>query len=218
MNVRLVVKKGANGKRTMRLKSEETIVGRRPDCDLRIRSSEVSRRHCLLSFQDGVLHVEDLDSVNGTFLNGTRIAGRKVVRPGDRLEIGPIQFAVEYELSREAAASLGQDEVEAVAVEEELDALPIAEEEGGGDFNFGNEEELDALPISDEDTEFAQPKAAGEEVAEVAEVVEADDDEAIPVADDILEGREQLPQSNDLRDILSQMDEPKGKRRPKMEE
>jgi hypothetical protein len=120
---------------------------------------------------------------------------------------------VEYELSREASASLGQDEVEAVAVEEELDALPIAEEEGGGDFNFGNEDELDALPISDEDTEFAQPKSAGEEA------VDADDDEAIPVADDILEGRElQLPQSNDLRDILSQMDEPKGKRRPKAEE
>jgi predicted component of type VI protein secretion system len=216
MDVRLVVKKGANGKRTMRLKSEETIVGRRQDCDLRIRSSEVSRRHCLLSFQDGVLHVEDLDSVNGTFLNGTRIAGRKVVRPGDRLEIGPIHFVVEYELSREASASLGQDEVEAVAVEEELDALPIAEEEGSGDFNFGNEDELDALPISDEDTEFAQPKSAGEEAAEV---VDADDDEAIPVADDILEGRDlQLPQSNDLRDILSQMDEPKGKRRPKAEE
>ena len=43
----------------------------------------------------------------------------------------------------------------------------------------------------------------------------ADDDDSVPMADEILDGREQLPQSNDLRDILSQMDEPKGKRRPK---
>src|SRR5207244_4199000 len=86
--------------------SEETIVGRRRDCDLRIRSSEVSRRHCLLSFQDGVLHVEDLDSVNGTFVNGVRVSGRQVVRPGDRLDVGPIQFLVEYALSREAGGSV----------------------------------------------------------------------------------------------------------------
>lgn len=217
MDVRLVVKKGASGKRTMRLKSEETIIGRRQDCDLRIRSSEVSRRHCLLSFQDGVLHVEDLDSVNGTFLNGVRVAGRQVVRPGDRLEIGPIQFLVEYALSREARASLQQGEAEAVPAEEELDALPIAEAEDvdGGEFNFGSGEELDAIPLSDEDTEFAQPKAPDQQPAEV---VAAEDDDSIPVADEILEGREQLPQSNDLRDILSQMDEPKGKRRPKDEE
>jgi len=215
MDVRLVVRKGASGKRTMRLKSEETIVGRRRDCDLRIRSSEVSRRHCLLSFQDGVLHVEDLDSVNGTYLNGVRVSGRQPVRPGDRLDIGPIQFLVEYALSREARASLQQREEEAVPAEEELDALPIAEAEDGGDFNFGSGEELDAVPLSeDEDTEFAQPKPAGEEPAEV---VAADDDDSIPVADEILEGREQLPPSNDLRDILSQMDEPKGKRRPRDE-
>jgi pSer/pThr/pTyr-binding forkhead associated (FHA) protein len=217
MDVRLVVKKGASGKRTMRLKSEETIIGRRQDCDLRIRSSEVSRRHCLLSFQDGVLHVEDLDSVNGTFLNGVRVAGRQVIRPGDRLEVGPIQFLVEYALSREARASLQQGEAEAVPAEEELDALPIAEAEDvdGGEFNFGSGEELDAIPLSDEDTEFAQPKAPDQQPAEV---VAAEDDDSIPVADEILEGREQLPQSNDLRDILSQMDEPKGKRRPKDEE
>ena len=217
MDVRLVVKKGASGKRTMRLKSEETIVGRRRDCDLRIRSSEVSRRHCLLSFQDGVVHVEDLDSVNGTFVNGVRVSGRQVVRPGDRLDVGPIQFLVEYALSREARASLQQSEEEAVPAEEELDALPIAEAEDadGGDFDFGSGEELDAIPLSDEDTEFAQPNAPGEEPAEV---VAADDDDSIPMADEILEGREQLPQSNDLRDILSQMDEPKGKRRPKDKE
>src|SRR5439155_13231861 len=92
MDVRLVVKKGAESKRTLRLKSEETIVGRRKDCDLKIRSSEVSRRHCLLCYQDGVLFVEDLDSVNGTYLNGQRVAGREAVRPGDELEIGPIHL------------------------------------------------------------------------------------------------------------------------------
>src|SRR5262249_19255414 len=100
MDVRLVVKKGGATKKALRLKSEETIVGRRQDCDLRIRSSAVSRRHCLLSYHDDVLHVEDLDSVNGTYLNGARVSGRQIVKPGDLLEIGPARFIVQYTLSR----------------------------------------------------------------------------------------------------------------------
>src|SRR5437588_3284299 len=129
MEVNLVVKRGASSKRVMRLKSEETIVGRRKDCDLRIRSAEISRRHCLLSYHDGVLHVEDLDSVNGTYVNGTRVTGRQIVRPGDILEIGPMRFAVEDQLSRAALKRLGQAAAPGAAADEELDVLPVAEAE-----------------------------------------------------------------------------------------
>src|SRR5437588_2302356 len=159
MEVNLVVKRGASSKRVMRLKSEETIVGRRKDCDLRIRSAEVSRRHCLLSYQDGILHVEDLDSVNGTFVNHERVTGRQVVRPGDELEIGPIRFVVEYEISGEARNRLKSGEVEAAGAED-VDVLPVVNESDQDNFSFGEgaEEELDALPFTDEDTEFSQSK------------------------------------------------------------
>src|ERR1700746_1475281 len=116
MDVRLVLEQGSSRKRHVRLHSSETIVGRRHDCDLRIKSAEVSRRHCLLTFHDGCLRVEDLDSVNGTFLNGSRVVGKQVVRPGDYLEIGPARFLVEYEITQDAL-----DRLEHAGDGEELD-------------------------------------------------------------------------------------------------
>ncbi|TMQ33572.1 MAG: FHA domain-containing protein [Planctomycetota bacterium] len=213
MDVRLVVKKGDATKKSVRLKTEETIVGRRQDCDLRIRSAEISRRHCLLSYHDGVLHVEDLDSVNGTYVNGTRVAGRQIVRPGDILEIGPLRFVAEYQLSRAALKRLGQDAAPAAAADEELDVLPVAEADEQNAFDFNESEELDALPFNEPDTELATPSETGEE--EPAEALAAEEDEeSIPVAEE-LEGDWRLPQDNDLRDLLSKMDDSKPKNQPK---
>jgi pSer/pThr/pTyr-binding forkhead associated (FHA) protein len=215
MDVRLVVKRGGATKRALQLKSEETIVGRRQDCDLKIRSSEVSRRHCLLSYQDGILFVEDLDSVNGTYLNGRRVAGRKAARPGDELEIGPIRFVVEYQLSRQAAQRLKEQEEEVPEAEEELDELPMAEEEAAP-FNF-SAEDLEALPLSDADTELAPPASADKEPADALTI--DDENDPLPVAEEFIEGKDwHLPQSGELRDILTQMEDPKGKKRPAEEE
>src|SRR5688500_9469457 len=50
-----------------------TLVGRHPKCDLRIPDQEVSRFHCALRIEQGRLLVGDLDSINGTYLNGKRI-------------------------------------------------------------------------------------------------------------------------------------------------
>src|SRR6516165_8996455 len=110
MQVKLIVKKGTNRARVVNLQSAETIIGRRHDCDLRILSSQVSRRHCLLSIHDGYLTVEDLDSVNGTLVNGKRVAGKQPLRPGDRLEVGPLRFTVEYEITQDALDRLEKEE------------------------------------------------------------------------------------------------------------
>src|SRR5438876_11587905 len=88
MQIKLIVKKGSTRARVIHLQSAETIIGRRHDCDLRILSSEVSRRHCLLSIHEGILSVEDLDSVNGTVVNGKRVTAKQALRSGDFLEIG----------------------------------------------------------------------------------------------------------------------------------
>src|SRR5262249_62421099 len=97
MPIKLIVKKGSTRGRVIHLQSAETLVGRRNDCDLRILSSEVSRRHCLLSIHEGVLSVEDLDSVNGTRVNGRPVTAKQVLRSGDLLEIGPLRLVVDYE-------------------------------------------------------------------------------------------------------------------------
>ncbi len=127
MNVQLLVNKGATRGKKIQLRHETTIVGRRRDCNLCIPSSEVSRRHCLLQFQDGCLTVEDLNSINGTFLNEERIADKSVVYPGDRLAIGPVHFTVQYELSPSVRERL-QAGREARPEELPLEAVPVEEE------------------------------------------------------------------------------------------
>jgi pSer/pThr/pTyr-binding forkhead associated (FHA) protein len=75
-----------------------TLVGRSADCQLRIASAEVSRRHCQLLLRPDGVYLEDLGSANGTFLDGIRVPQHlpTYAHPGARLEIGPARFLVEY--------------------------------------------------------------------------------------------------------------------------
>jgi hypothetical protein len=65
----------------------ELLIGRHEDCDVVLSDHAVSRRHARLVFRDGSWVVQDLQSTNGTILNGTRI-GRCELRPGDQLTLG----------------------------------------------------------------------------------------------------------------------------------
>src|SRR5262245_38120821 len=64
------------------------IVGRSPECDLVAAGDGVSACHCRLTATAGGFVVEDLNSTNGTFVNGRRITGPTPVRPGDRVTPG----------------------------------------------------------------------------------------------------------------------------------
>ena len=78
------------------LPSNVTTIGRRSDCDLRIPLMSVSKRHCQLSLNKGVLMLRDLGSRNGTILNGKSI-DETVAQSGDSLEIGPITFVLQID-------------------------------------------------------------------------------------------------------------------------
>jgi pSer/pThr/pTyr-binding forkhead associated (FHA) protein len=209
MEVRLIVERGKTQKRTYLLQAGETVIGRRQDCDLRIPSSDVSRRHCVLTIKDQCLNVEDLDSVNGTFLNGTRVAGKQVVRPGDHLEVGPVRFLVKYELTRDALNRLEQT-VDAQSLQEELEELPLAEvEDLDEDFALADvEEQIEELPLAEEDDETEYIPGQAEKTDPDPDVLEEDEDnDPIPFVDDFEEGPSwKLPQAGELRDILTQMD------------
>jgi hypothetical protein len=66
---------------------DELVIGRDAGCDLVVDEPTVSRRHARLTFRDGGWIVQDLDSTNGTRLNG-QCVGRCRLRPGDELELG----------------------------------------------------------------------------------------------------------------------------------
>lgn len=65
----------------------ETTIGR-DQCDVLLPDPEVSRRHAALMELEGEPAIEDLDSMNGTFVNGVRIEVPTVLREGDSVQLG----------------------------------------------------------------------------------------------------------------------------------
>ena len=63
------------------------VVGRARDCDWRLMCPMVSRHHCEILADDDGLVVRDMNSQNGTFVNGEQVAQRRLAT-GDRLCMG----------------------------------------------------------------------------------------------------------------------------------
>lgn len=94
MNVNLILLKNDGSQKVFALPSNITVIGRRPDCDLCIPLTSVSRRHCQLNYDQGVLKIRDFGSHNGTFLNGKRIENT-AVQAGDSIKVGPLTFVLQ---------------------------------------------------------------------------------------------------------------------------
>lgn len=96
MDVNLVLFKKDGTNKSFRLPSAVTVIGRRQESDLCIPLMVVSRRHCELNLEKGRLKLRDLGSRNGTYINGQRV-DQAEVNPGDKIQIGPITFAVQID-------------------------------------------------------------------------------------------------------------------------
>jgi pSer/pThr/pTyr-binding forkhead associated (FHA) protein len=67
----------------------EITLGRDPACTISIQDdSYVSTLHLRVYDYDGQPMVEDLGSTNGTFHNGNKMKGSKLLQPGDRIQVG----------------------------------------------------------------------------------------------------------------------------------
>lgn len=128
MDYQLVVVRGRSGASALSLSDGVTTVGRHDDCQVRIKSSQVSRKHCELFEKKGLLLVKDLGSANGTYVNGQKVDGQRVLEPGDELMIGQVKLRVEKKAAAPAApesaaapaakrndTAVGAPETEAVA-------------------------------------------------------------------------------------------------------
>ena len=89
----VVVKTGPEAGRRVEL-DLEVAIGRQ-DGDLVVEDPEVSRRHAVLRRSGGSVVVEDLDSTNGTFVNGERIRSPITVGPGDQVRVGRTMLEIE---------------------------------------------------------------------------------------------------------------------------
>jgi pSer/pThr/pTyr-binding forkhead associated (FHA) protein len=104
MDVNLVLLKKNGSRKIFPLPSEITTIGRHRSCDLHIPLASVSKKHCQLHLDSGVLKLRDMGSKNGTNLNGKPVE-EAVIQPGDFIEVGPLKFQVQIDNQPKDAAA-----------------------------------------------------------------------------------------------------------------
>lgn len=84
------------GRRETRISGPVTI-GRSPSATIPIDDKTLSREHTQVYGQNGRYYVKDLDSKNGTYLNGQLIRQAEALKHGDRIKVGPATFVVAFD-------------------------------------------------------------------------------------------------------------------------
>jgi adenylate cyclase len=74
----------------------ELLVGRRESCDIVLRYPNVSSHHCKLTLEAGYWYVEDLNSSNGTRVNGSRVMGKHRLDPSDNISFAKYKFQIVF--------------------------------------------------------------------------------------------------------------------------
>ena len=103
-------------------------LGREPGLDVSLDDSQVSRRHARVTGTEGRILIEDLGSLNGTYVNDQVVQGAQDLRDGDRVRIGltVLELRTAHEVSVQKSAIepapeitvLGRDVLEVVPEEE----------------------------------------------------------------------------------------------------
>ncbi|RIL03922.1 MAG: hypothetical protein DCC71_14755 [Proteobacteria bacterium] len=89
----LVIRTGGFEGTRYELAHDETLIGRNPTTDITLLDEGISREHAIILFDAdrGAYEIEDLESTNGTKVNGRRIRSARLA-PGDEIQIGHTLF------------------------------------------------------------------------------------------------------------------------------
>jgi pSer/pThr/pTyr-binding forkhead associated (FHA) protein len=77
------------------------IIGRKENCEIRITDDGISRQHVRVRCEGDFVFVEDMESRNGTFVNGKRITAPTQLQDGDKIQVGRttvVRFALHDQL------------------------------------------------------------------------------------------------------------------------
>jgi pSer/pThr/pTyr-binding forkhead associated (FHA) protein len=104
----VVLSAGMTG-RTQELKVEKTTIGRVEDNTFQIAEPSVSSHHCEVVLRGSEVVVRDLNSTNGTYINGEKITER-VIKPGQILRLGQVELRLETDVPTAAPAKKQLDQ------------------------------------------------------------------------------------------------------------
>jgi hypothetical protein len=125
MSYKLVILKGRSASQAIPIGAGASTLGRQPGCEVTLKSSQVSRKHCQIFEKDGQLQVKDLGSSNGTFVNGKKIEDVHPLEQGDILALGTIEFRIES-----ASAPAGATKPGSTAIAEGVsEPVPLSEDD-----------------------------------------------------------------------------------------
>src|ERR1044072_768139 len=113
MNPKLIVIAGPQKGAVFELSEDESSIGREIASTIRLADPSVSRQHCLLRSAEGRFKVIDLDSFNGTFVNGIPVV-EKALEHGDHIAIGDLLLLFlegESEAAEAPAVRLNEEEM-----------------------------------------------------------------------------------------------------------
>ncbi|MDO9545676.1 MAG: FHA domain-containing protein [Pelolinea sp.] len=121
--IKLVVKSGDEINKTFFIEKEKNTIGRDPKSDFVIDDIEISRSHLEIIKNENSVLLEDLNSTNGTFLNGKRLEKITAITDGDLISLGK-NIVLEFirEQTHEDSEPLQNDElVQPLELEDEND-------------------------------------------------------------------------------------------------
>jgi len=95
MNVDLLVYKDGQPLKTVSV-TLPVIIGRGTDATFTIKHPLLSRKHCEVFEENGAVQIRDLASLNGTFVNGSRVESTLVVDSGSQLKLGAVVMEVQF--------------------------------------------------------------------------------------------------------------------------
>lgn len=132
------------------LEGEQLTIGRDSSNEIAVNDAEVSRRHARLTFQGGKYVLEDLGSTNGTFVNGQRLSGPRVLKSGEVISLGE-QIVFVYEAVDSDPGATMVSPRKAVAVARPVAPPPPAPQPYAGQVPAGPPEtaarKMNPLPI-----------------------------------------------------------------------
>jgi pSer/pThr/pTyr-binding forkhead associated (FHA) protein len=119
MNARLWLSAGGESPRSLPLRGERTVIGRSPEADVVLDDEAVSWNHLEIERRGDVLMATDLDSRNGTALNGEPLERPRRLRDGDTLIVGAHRLEISTGASTPVGATVASTEPAVALTEEE---------------------------------------------------------------------------------------------------
>ena len=104
--------------RSYELKVDKATVGRVEDNTFQIADPSISSHHCEVLLRGSDVVIKDLNSTNGTFINGERVTEEGVLKPGQTLRLGQIEMRLETDEMAKPKKSVDQTVLRGVSLTE----------------------------------------------------------------------------------------------------